>query len=91
MSTGEARDAVFKEASLLSGSVGPSAKHYLRVMEKVVNGTEDYITKESKRCVFHLPRLTIGHLFLCLHPSGKAFPDGKQSDNCVTVFSMRRF
>ena len=88
MSTGEARDALFKEASLLSGSVGPSAKHYLRVMEKVVNGTEDYITKESKRCVFPLLRLALGYLFLRLHPSGKAFSDSKQSDSYVTVFSM---
>jgi len=47
--TGAARDAVYKEASALAAQVGPAASHYLRVMEKVVNGTEDYLTKESKR------------------------------------------
>ncbi|KAI0303760.1 thioredoxin-like protein [Multifurca ochricompacta] len=46
---GTTRDAVYKEASTLAAEVGPSVYHYLRVMEKVVNGTEDYITKESKR------------------------------------------
>jgi protein disulfide-isomerase A6 len=49
--TGAARDAIYKEASVLVAEVGPAATHYLRVMEKVINGTEDYITKESKRYV----------------------------------------
>ena len=46
-----ARDALFKEASLLAGKVGPAANHYLRVMEKVVNGSEAYLEKETKRYV----------------------------------------
>ena len=49
MATGAARDSVYEEASSLAVKVGPTASRYLRVMEKVVNGTEDYIAKESKR------------------------------------------
>jgi len=47
--TGAARDAIYKEASALAAQVGPAAKHYIRVMEKVVSGKEDYFAKESKR------------------------------------------
>jgi len=47
--TGAARDAIFQEASTLAAEIGPAATRYLRVMEKVVNGREDYIAKESKR------------------------------------------
>jgi len=47
--TGAARVAIYKQASVLAAEAGPAAAHYLRVMEKVVNGTEDYIAKESKR------------------------------------------
>jgi Endoplasmic reticulum protein ERp29, C-terminal domain len=52
--TGAARDAIYKEASALAAQVGPAATHYIRVMEKVANGTEDYFVKESKRYV-HSP------------------------------------
>jgi protein disulfide-isomerase A6 len=52
VATGAARDAVYKEAVSLAAQVGPAANHYLRVMEKVVNGGEDYISKESKRYVY---------------------------------------
>jgi protein disulfide-isomerase A6 len=45
------RDAIFQEANVLAAEVGTAAKHYLRAMEKVLNGTEDYFVKESKRCV----------------------------------------
>ncbi|KAI0264425.1 thioredoxin-like protein [Gloeopeniophorella convolvens] len=54
--TGTARDAIYKEASVLAAEVGPAAKHYIRVMEKVVNGTEDYVAKESKRLASILKR-----------------------------------
>jgi len=47
--SGAAQDAVYKEASALAAQVGPAATHYLRVMGKVVSGTEDYVAKESKR------------------------------------------
>ncbi|KAG6842311.1 hypothetical protein C0991_010599 [Blastosporella zonata] len=45
----EARDSIFKEASILATSAGAASKHYLRVMEKVVNSSEAYIQKESTR------------------------------------------
>jgi len=47
--TGAARDAIYKEASVLAAEIGPAAAHYVRVMQKVINGTEDYVAKESKR------------------------------------------
>lgn len=46
------RDSIYKEALTLSSTVGDVSKHYLRVMEKMVNGTEAYYEKESKRYVF---------------------------------------
>ena len=46
-----ARQTILAEAATLAENVGPAAKHYLRVMEKVVNGTGDYLEKESKRYV----------------------------------------
>ncbi len=52
VATGAARDAVYKEAVSLAAELGPAANHYLRVMEKVVNGSEDYVAKESKRYVY---------------------------------------
>ncbi len=36
----------------LTAQVGPAANHYLRVMEKVVNGSGDYISKESNYVYF---------------------------------------
>ncbi|KAG6827453.1 hypothetical protein H0H92_011721 [Tricholoma furcatifolium] len=45
----EARDSILKEATELAASVGDASKHYLRVMEKVVNGSEEYIQKETAR------------------------------------------
>ena len=44
-----ARQAIFEEASTLAKELGAGAKHYLRVMEKVVNGSEEYLQKESTR------------------------------------------
>jgi protein disulfide-isomerase A6 len=49
VATSDARDAIVKEASLLADEVGDTSKHYLRVMEKVVSGTEAYLEKEAKR------------------------------------------
>ncbi|KAG6873925.1 hypothetical protein C0995_008964 [Termitomyces sp. Mi166 len=45
----DARDSIFKEASVLAASVGEASKHYLRVMEKVVNGSDAYVQKEAAR------------------------------------------
>ncbi|KAJ7284994.1 protein disulfide isomerase [Mycena rebaudengoi] len=49
VAAGDARDALFKDAAALAASAGAVSKHYLRVMEKLVNGTEEYVEKESKR------------------------------------------
>ncbi|KAF5359143.1 hypothetical protein D9756_003414 [Leucocoprinus leucothites] len=43
------RQAVFDEARTLATSSAQDAKHYLKVMEKVVNTSEAYIAKELKR------------------------------------------
>lgn len=47
--TSSARQTILKDASALAQTVGPAAKHYIRVMEKVVNGSEEYLQKEVKR------------------------------------------
>ena len=44
-----ARDSVYQEALTVSGSFGAASKHYIRVMEKVVNGSVEYVEKETKR------------------------------------------
>jgi len=49
VSTREVRDSIVKEASLLASKAGETAQYYLRVMQKVVDGTEIYLDKESKR------------------------------------------
>ncbi|KAG6817654.1 hypothetical protein H0H87_005411 [Tephrocybe sp. NHM501043] len=54
-----ARDAIFKEATLLAASAGAASKHYLRVMEKVVNSSEAYIQKESTRLAKILDKKTL--------------------------------
>ncbi|KAG0706801.1 protein disulfide isomerase [Suillus ampliporus] len=56
---GDARDSVYKEAVTLSGSPGETAKHYIRIMEKVVNDHESYIEKESKRLASILSKRTM--------------------------------
>jgi protein disulfide-isomerase A6 len=43
------RDSAYQEALTLAAAAGPASKHYIRVMEKVINGTEEYIHKEAKR------------------------------------------
>jgi len=45
----DARQAVYDEASELAARFGVTGKHYLRVMEKVVNSGGAYLEKESKR------------------------------------------
>ena len=47
--SGDARDAIIKEASEVVNTVEPAAKHYVRVMEKIVADGEAYITKETSR------------------------------------------
>ncbi len=47
------RQQIFDEAISLSESLGSAAEYYLRVMKKVVNGTEDFVAKETKRYVIN--------------------------------------
>jgi len=49
VAVGDARASLLKDAVTLAESAGVVSKHYLRVMEKIVNGTEGYLEKESKR------------------------------------------
>jgi len=49
VATGDLRDSIYKEAIVLAAAGQETSKHYLRAMEKMVNGTEDYIMKEAKR------------------------------------------
>ncbi|CAL1698925.1 unnamed protein product [Somion occarium] len=57
--TGEARQLILKDAESLASTVGPVAKHYVKVMEKVVNGSEAYIEKETKRLASILQKRTL--------------------------------
>ncbi|KZT69146.1 disulfide isomerase [Daedalea quercina L-15889] len=57
--TGAARDAIYKDATALAEIVGPAASHYVRVMEKVTNGSEEYVEKESKRLATLLQKRTL--------------------------------
>ncbi|KAK7033138.1 disulfide isomerase [Favolaschia claudopus] len=45
----DVRAALLKDALALAETAGVMSKHYVRVMEKVVNGTEGYLAKEAKR------------------------------------------
>lgn len=47
--TEAARSTLYKDAELFAGAFGAKYKYYLRVMEKVINGTENYVEKESNR------------------------------------------
>jgi protein disulfide-isomerase A6 len=49
VATADVRDSIYKEASMLAVQAGASSKHYIRVMEKLANGTEEYIEKEARR------------------------------------------
>ncbi|KAF8896355.1 protein disulfide isomerase [Infundibulicybe gibba] len=53
------KGSIYQEALSLAASAGTGSKHYLRVMEKVVNGTEGYVEKESKRLAAILKKRTL--------------------------------
>ncbi|EMD32246.1 hypothetical protein CERSUDRAFT_88243 [Gelatoporia subvermispora B] len=59
LAAGAARETLYKDAVALSETVGPAAKHYVRVMEKVVGGTENYVEKEAKRLSSILAKRTL--------------------------------
>lgn len=45
----DARNALFEQATALGSGAGSTGQYYLRVMEKVLKGSEEYITKEAAR------------------------------------------
>jgi protein disulfide-isomerase A6 len=47
--TADARSAVYEEALALAKTLGLSASPYIKVMEKVVNSSDAYFAKETKR------------------------------------------
>ncbi|KAF7336633.1 Disulfide isomerase [Mycena venus] len=47
----DVRSTLLKDAVALAETAGLVSKHYVRVMEKLVNGTEGYLEKEAKRYV----------------------------------------
>jgi protein disulfide-isomerase A6 len=47
--TAATRKSIHKEAVALAKKTSADAKHYLKVMEKVVNGSVEYLDKERKR------------------------------------------
>lgn len=55
----DAKSSVYQEAIAVAGSLGSQGQHYLKVMEKVVNGTEGYIEKESLRLASILNKKTL--------------------------------
>jgi protein disulfide-isomerase A6 len=57
--SGTARDTVYQEALALADTFGVAGKHYFRVMEKVVNGSEAYLEKETKRLASILEKRTM--------------------------------
>ncbi|KAF5367576.1 hypothetical protein D9758_003706 [Tetrapyrgos nigripes] len=59
VATSDAKNSVYQEALSLATSFGERSKHYLRVMEKIVNGTEDYIEKEVSRLESILSKRTL--------------------------------
>lgn len=58
-----ARDSLYSEALEIVATAGSAAKHYVRVMEKLANGSAEYIEKESKR-----------YAFMGLSPTSTAMP-----------------
>jgi protein disulfide-isomerase A6 len=49
LATGAARNSIHEEAIALASKAGSASKHYLRIMEKLVHGSEGYLEKEAKR------------------------------------------
>jgi protein disulfide-isomerase A6 len=47
--TAATRKGIHGEAVALAKKTNADAKHYLKVMEKVVNGSVEYLAKEAKR------------------------------------------
>jgi len=79
---GAARDAVYKEASVLAAQVGPVAAHYLRVMEKAaVSSSGDYIAKETKRLASILEKRVL---------SSEKLDEIKTKANVLAAFAAKK-
>lgn len=59
--TGDARKTVYDEAVAVAAAFGTQGQHYLKVMQKVVNGSEAYLTKESARLKSILDKRSLSH------------------------------
>jgi protein disulfide-isomerase A6 len=57
--TADARSAVYEEALALAKTLGVGANPYIKVMEKVVNGSDGYLVKETKRLGSILAKKTL--------------------------------
>jgi protein disulfide-isomerase A6 len=57
--TSEVRQSILAEASKVSSEIGTTSKHYLRVMEKLVDGSEAYLNKELQRLKTILGKKTL--------------------------------
>jgi len=53
------RDSIYKEAVSVASAAGAAGKHYLRVMDKLANGTEGYLEKEASRLASILSKRTL--------------------------------
>lgn len=51
LASASARNKIYDQAVLAAESAGEEAKQYLKVMQKVVNSSDEYVVKEFKRCV----------------------------------------
>ena len=53
MAARDTRQTIYDEAISIVESVGAQGQHYLKVMQKVTNTSDEYVAKESARWVFH--------------------------------------
>ena len=49
VATQSARNTLFEDAQLIAKAYGSKYKYYLRIMEKLLNNSEGFVEKESKR------------------------------------------
>ena len=79
--TSNIRSSLLDEATLLAKSVGETSQQYLKVMSKVVNGSEDYLHKESTRLASILKKRTL---------SDKKLDEIKVKANILAAFSEQK-
>jgi len=53
------RVSIYEKATTLGETLGDDASYYLRVMQKLVNGTDDYVEKEARRLASILNKKTL--------------------------------